>query len=223
MIPVPISEPVNDNWVAEYSVESRTSWWNALSEVDHVYFSAGMTLSNTSPNVPILASFLNKGNASDPHVLIGTGPGGFYYTESPVTDVDESFEAPLTKVKEIKSSFGFNLSQLAIVLGASRPQLYKWLNGEVSPQREETNRKIWELHNFLTRIPANEVQHFGQLGKLYVSQDKTLMDTLSDGNLDEEMLMRAYYAVKPDIDRLENVAKSSFKDAGADVLLPPKG
>lgn len=120
----------------------------------------------------------------------------FYVEKSdPPVKLDK---AVVEKISDIRSAYGFNLSQLAKVLGVSRPQLYKWISGEVAPQSEEANYRISELSNFLVTIPEEHAKYFGQFSRKYLASKVTLLDYLAD-NATEESLLTAYKSILDDI------------------------
>ena len=130
------------------------------------------------------------------------------------------------QLHEIKSKLGLNLSQLSKILDVSRPQLYKWLEGKVLPQREGFNQKIAELHSWLNLIPEEHSKYFGKLANRNVSGKQTVIDILTDQNLDKDKLLAVYDSIKSDIEAIDNrKAKERNKlrsNEFTEVILPPK-
>jgi len=130
------------------------------------------------------------------------------------------------QIHEIKSKLGLNLSQLSRVLDVSRPQLYKWLEGKVIPQREGFNQRIADLHSWLNLIPAEHGIYFGKLANRYVSNKLTVFDILTDPDLDKDKLLAVYNTIKSDIEAIDDrKAKERNKLRSyefTEVILPPK-
>jgi len=130
------------------------------------------------------------------------------------------------QLHEIKSKLGLNLSQLSKILDVSRPQLYKWLEGKVIPQREGFNQRITDLHSWLNLIPVEHGKYFGKLANRYVSDKHTVFDILTDPDLDEDKLLAVYNSIKSDIEAIDNrKAKERNKLRSyeiTEVILPPK-
>ncbi|MCW8830938.1 MAG: hypothetical protein OQK32_05380 [Gammaproteobacteria bacterium] len=126
---------------------------------------------------------------------------------------------------EIKEKFGLNLSQLSKVLNVSRPQLYKWLEGEAVPQRYEFNQKITDIYSLTSEIPHGHSKYFGKLAKRYTSDGITVLDALTDSNLDKDRLLAVYASIKSDIESIESRKASEVgkrrKYGDSEVILPP--
>lgn len=130
------------------------------------------------------------------------------------------------QLQKIKEKFGLNLSQLSKVLNVSRPQLYKWLEGESVPQRDDFNQKITSMFSLLGLVPDEHGKYFGKLAKRYVSDEKTVFDVLIDPELDKGKLLAVYNSIKSDIETIDN-RKAKERDRyhssySAEVILPPK-
>lgn len=135
---------------------------------------------------------------------------------------DTSGRNVIDELREIKDEMGLNLSQLSKVLGVSRPQLYKWLEGEVRPQREQVNRRIRMLSDLTKDLPEGHAKFFGKLVNRYVSERKSLMDVLSDPHLNAKDFSDAYAAISSDIELLQRKSSSSGNPASSvGPLLPP--
>ena len=130
------------------------------------------------------------------------------------------------QLHEIKSKLGLNLSQLSKILDVSRPQLYKWLEGKVIPQRGGFNQRIADLHSWLNLIPVEHGKYFGKLANRYVSDKQTVFDILTDPDLDKDKLLAVYNSIKSDIEAIDNrKAKERNKLRSyeiTEVILPPK-
>lgn len=126
----------------------------------------------------------------------------------------------------IKENLGLNLSQLSKILNVSRPQLYKWLEGDVIPQREAFNHKITDIYSLLNVVPHKHGKYFGKLANRYVSEKYTVLDVLMDSALNKEKLLAAYHSIKSDIESIDirktkERAKSPSYNA-LEVIFPPK-
>lgn len=130
------------------------------------------------------------------------------------------------QLQEIKDKLGLNLSQLSKILDVSRPQLYKWLEGKVVPQREGSNQKISDIYSLLDLIPSEHGRYFGKLANRYVSDERTVFDILSDPELDGDKLLSAYRLIKNDIEAIDNRKAKEHKKVrtayASEVILPPK-
>ena len=106
---------------------------------------------------------------------------------------------------EIKNLFGLNLSQLATIIGVSRPQLYKWIDGEGSPKNSQVNQKIAVFYHFAQSAPAGDTAFFGRFANKYVSPDMRVIDVLSSNDTSEEELSRVYGSIANDIKLLKEI------------------
>ena len=184
------------------------------------------TMVHSAPIVPtgaqdkILAKFI---------FVEDTGTGApsaiFVVSKEPVLS-DAGNVAISEQLQEIKDKLGLNLSQLSKILDVSRPQLYKWLEGKVVPQREGFNQKISDIHSLLNLIPSEHGKYFGKLANRYVSDERTVFDILSDPELDRDKLLFAYRSIKNDIEAIDNRKVKEHKKVrtayASEVILPPK-
>ena len=133
-----------------------------------------------------------------------------------------SFEEDVyTQLEMIKESFGLNRSQLSKILDVSRPQLNKWLDGQVLPQKADSNKKIRVFIAFLNKEPKDNLKYFGKFAKRYVDSDRTLLQYLSDSMLDLASLEKVYGEILPDVEKLRSKKRILSKNtASSDVLLP---
>lgn len=104
---------------------------------------------------------------------------------------------------EIKNLFGLNLSQLATIIGVSRPQLYKWIDGDGSPKSSQINQKIAVFYSFAQSVPAGDAAFFGRFANKYVSPDMRVIDVLSSNDTSEKELSSVYGSIANDIKLLK--------------------
>jgi len=130
-----------------------------------------------------------------------------------------------SQLKKIKDSFGLNLSQLSKILNVSRPQLYKWLEGEAIPQRDEFNQKITEVFSLINEIPFEHSKYIGKLAKRYTPDGVTVLDALAASELDRDRLLAVYESIRSDIEsivaRKANELDKGQKYGALEVILPP--
>lgn len=129
------------------------------------------------------------------------------------------------QLHEIKNKFGLNLSQLSKILNVSRPQLYKWMESDAVPQREEFNQKIAEMYSLLGEIPVEHSKYFGKLANRYTDSGATVMDFMIGAGFDKTKLLSLYESIRNDIESIESrkaeeISKYHKRDA-SEVLLPP--
>lgn len=157
----------------------------------------------------------------------GTGAPSaiFVISKKPVLSVVNNV-AISEQLHEIKEKLGLNLSQLSKILGVSRPQLYKWLEGAVVPQRDSFNQKISDIYSLLDLIPSEHGKYFGKLANRYVSDKGTVFDILSDPELDRNKFLSAYRSIKNDIEAIDDRKAKEHKKVRTayvpEVILPPK-
>lgn len=104
---------------------------------------------------------------------------------------------------EIKNLFGLNLSQLATIIGVSRPQLYKWIDGDGSQKSSQINQKIAVFYSFAQSVPAGDAAFFGRFANKYVSHDMRVIDVLSSNDTSEKELSSVYGSIANDIKLLK--------------------
>lgn len=153
-------------------------------------------------------------------------PAIYILVNEPESAVKAGSASITVQLQKIKEKFGLNLSQLSKVLNVSRPQLYKWLEGDAVPQRDEFNQKITGMYSLLNLVPDEHGKYFGKLAKRYVSDEKTVFDILTDPDLDKGKLLAVYNSIKSDIETIDNrKAKERNRhrsDYSTEVILPPK-
>lgn len=109
-------------------------------------------------------------------------------------------ETASLSARDIKDLLGLNLSQLALILSASRPQVYKWVNGETEPQRESVRNKIQLISQAMGEIDDSHHKFFGKMAKRFITPSETLIDVLSKEDLTLEEILEAYNKLKPTIE-----------------------
>lgn len=153
----------------------------------------------TSPTQIELARYLES------YFSPSTGGNNFFAVLS------NSFQGSLSEEKvpaiseqlvAIKSSLGLNLSQLSHVIGVSRPQLNKWLSGDVIPKGNDSNRKIDLLYSFCASVPKESSSYIGKLASRYVSPEESLLDFLSKDSISESDLWAVFRLISQDIEKL---------------------
>ncbi len=150
-----------------------------------------------------------------------TGPVIVIYSKNNFSDNNTISD----QLNSIKNNLGLNLSQLSKILDVSRPTLYKWLEDNVIPQKEESNQKIITINSFLNEIPKEHSKYFGKFSKRYISESTTVLDELASKDLDKEKFLKIYGAIKGDLIALEmkkeKLAKADQdKYNAANIILP---
>lgn len=135
--------------------------------------------------------------------------------------IDTQNDDTTSELEMVKQGFGFNRSQLAKILGASRPQLNKWLSGHI-PTQDKINKKVHILKIFLEKnIASGDAPYFGKFAKRYVTSNMTLLDFLEQPELDNDQLVAAYRELVPAIASLRTKEPASSSNNTSDTLLPP--
>jgi transcriptional regulator with XRE-family HTH domain len=151
-------------------------------------------------------------------LIFGSGP-----LQSALYDVGTKIavEMPLTahqKVLQIVAFFGLSKSQLARVLGVSRPTLYAWLDGSATPQADNLER-IAVLYSILKASTWNQNRplfHEYVTEKL-TGEPRSLLELLSDPVVDLDsaaILAEKVWALTTERDRRleEAVTKTNLRE-----------
>jgi hypothetical protein len=80
-------------------------------------------------------------------------------------------------IANIRDVFAINMSDLAVVLIATRPTVYSWLNGQ-EPKKQETVKHIQQLSSFADVFDQANVQRLDGLLQRPILARRSLLDIL---------------------------------------------
>ncbi len=122
---------------------------------------------------------------------------------------------PLEQIQLILKFYGFSKTQLAAVLGISRPALYAWMDGSSEPSPENYNKlmAISEIAYEIDASPTVPLFH-AYVDKLFPGYEKSLIAFLSEGPDNSQTiknLVRNIYQLTLDRrKRLEATPKATY-------------
>lgn len=107
----------------------------------------------------------------------------YYYpyvqVESPSTQSYES-HSPAERVARIRDVFAINMSDLAALLGVTRPTVYAWLEGQ-EPTKSEALRRIRWLARTADVVEQANIPRLDKLIRRPVVEGRSLLDLLKAG------------------------------------------
>jgi len=126
-----------------------------------------------------------------------TGPALYGWMNKPETYSTTSFivivrndpihitMSPTEQVRLILSFYGFSKTELAQIIGISRPALYAWIDGTSEPERENHDKlsALAQLAHDMRADPSFTLFH-GYINRPIPGYDKSLLEYLS-GTLDD--------------------------------------
>lgn len=81
---------------------------------------------------------------------------------------------------QIREMFGLKMTELAQILGVSRPTAYSWING-VDPREPETRTLINSLSRYVEDLRSSGVTNVVRLARQPLSTGESLIDLLKAG------------------------------------------
>jgi transcriptional regulator with XRE-family HTH domain len=96
----------------------------------------------------------------------------------------------------IRSAFGLNMSELARVLGVSRPALYSWIQG-VEP-RPDAIARIWALDEHAKTIASLKIPRVSSLLRRPILDGKNLLDLLTANQFVAEGIANIQQVIETD-------------------------
>lgn len=149
---------------------------------------------------------LDKNDSSSVNAVVGT--------EKTVTSL-----SPSEQIAFVRESLSLNMSQLAELVGVTRPTVYAWLEGRERRQGE-TAGKIMRLATIAQKIERKNIPRADLLVKRPLFNGKNLLDLIKEGReisreLDDLKAIgdreaatrqdRRSYRAKQDVSRMEEV------------------
>jgi DNA-binding transcriptional regulator YiaG len=123
---------------------------------------------------------------------------------APEEELDVTSLSPSEQIKFIRETLRLNMSQIARLLGITRPTAYAWLDGRES-DRGETAGKIMRLAVEVKKIKGMNIPRIDLLVKRFIFNGKSLLDLLKEcKNIENEI-----DALKKIGDREEKTRRSS--------------
>lgn len=131
-----------------------------------------------------------------------TGPALYGWMNKPETYSTTSFlvivrndpvyitMSPTEQVRLILSFYGFTKTELAQIIGISRPALYAWIDGTSEPDKENHDKlsALAQLAHDMQADPSVTLFH-GYINRTIPGYDRSLLEYLS-GTLDDMALLR---------------------------------
>jgi DNA-binding transcriptional regulator YiaG len=85
------------------------------------------------------------------------------------------------RLVQIRDTFGMTMTDLATVLGVSRPTAYSWINGVITPKEPKTNSLISKLGAHADALRHAGVARVPTLARRPLSNGQSLIDVLKAG------------------------------------------
>ncbi|MBA4158476.1 MAG: hypothetical protein H0X65_13510 [Gemmatimonadetes bacterium] len=119
------------------------------------------------------------------------------------------------QIDRIQEVFSLTVTDLARVLGVSRPTLYAWLQEEVfTPRDPEVAERLRELYEMATVWDEQVSGQVGRFLKVPVVDDRSLLELLQQDPWDREAIERALSILQQKVaERLESRRAEHSPDA----------
>ncbi|MEH6625722.1 MAG: helix-turn-helix domain-containing protein [Motiliproteus sp.] len=101
-------------------------------------------------------------------------------------------------VSEIQEHLGLNVSQLAEIVGVSRPTIYSWKKGKEEPNEANIDR-LMHLKQLMVVVPLEHSVSVGRLLKRTLPTGRNLTEILADTATDVASFSQAYEQLTPAI------------------------
>lgn len=156
-----------------------------------------------------------------------TGSIRYLWKENPVNYTSTAFSVimrtetryfSMTSIEQVQlvlKYFGFTKTELATIIGISRPALYAWIDGTSEPSGENHNKlmKLAQMAHEVDACPGKPLFH-GYIDRPLPGYNKSLLDYLS-GNLDNvktvnSLVRKIYQLTQERRDRLNAIPKARY-------------
>jgi DNA-binding XRE family transcriptional regulator len=101
-------------------------------------------------------------------------------------------------VNDVQSHLGLNVSQIAEIVGVSRPTIYNWKKGKEEPN-EANIARLMRLKKLIEGVPSDYATYLGKFLKRTLPSGQTLAEILSDPASNADALAHGYEMLKPAI------------------------
>lgn len=108
----------------------------------------------------------------------------YVHVERASQDIDSL--APAEHVALIRDAFALNMSELAMVLGVSRPTVYAWLDGQ--EPKPEALQDVQRLSELAEQLQAMKLTRVAKLVRRPIFNSRSLIDKLKAGEVSGEDL-----------------------------------
>lgn len=125
----------------------------------------------------------------------------------------DSISSPQKQLQFLKNDLGFNISEIASILNATRPSIYSWL--ENTPPANKTQKRLDEIYNVLFKWETSTLGPINHLSRRKLFENRSLYEFLCDENLNIKALSQCLDIIKKYlIDSKENKKKRDtiYKD-----------
>jgi len=198
----------------------------------------------TPYNIQILVPGVQKAKhgvaaAVLPLLLLAPGSGGAMtsrnanqlnrWVHNPIINIEHSIgqkidvRSPADQVSAIRTTYGLNMSELASLLGVTRPTVYAWLNGQ--EPKPDSLVHIRRLVNAIHEINELKVPRIDKLIRRPVFEGRSLLDKIkTNDDIFEALATLRTVAQKEATSRLKQKgsgrSRRSIDEAGADLSTP---
>ena len=139
------------------------------------------------------------------------------WIDTPRIHVERSFafdrnidtRSPAEHVANIRDVFAASMSDLAAVLGVSRPTAYAWLKGD-EPNKPEAVTRIQRLSNIADRVKGMNIERMDKLIHRKILNGESLFDLLKTDR-DPSILIQSLKEISEKEARTRQESKSSGK------------
>ncbi|MEH6652247.1 MAG: helix-turn-helix domain-containing protein [Motiliproteus sp.] len=119
-------------------------------------------------------------------------------------------------VSSIQSYLGLNVSQLAEIVGVSRPTIYSWKKGKEEPNEANVAR-LMHLKNLIEEVSPDYAPLLGKFLKRALPSGINMAEVLSDPSSDKASFNQAYEMLIPVLENAMRRKESSRQLASGDL------
>jgi hypothetical protein len=119
---------------------------------------------------------------------------------------------PVTQLSSIRRYFSLNVTELARVLRVERPTVYAWLSSKTEPHQANMDRigQVYQLARKWRQLSALPI---GSFMHAPIEGSKSLLDALSQGQIDELAIEEALARIQAQVGRTRDARPSLAESA----------
>lgn len=125
----------------------------------------------------------------------------------PISDID-SMPSPQKQIKVLKDDLGFNISEIASILNATRPSVYSWLENTLPANK--TQERLDTIYKVLFKSEISTLGPINHLSRRKLYENRALYDFLSDENLNIKALSQCLEIIKKHL--VDSTANKKARD-----------
>ncbi|MGD9152860.1 MAG: hypothetical protein PVG30_04285 [Gammaproteobacteria bacterium] len=99
---------------------------------------------------------------------------------------------PKEQINVLRKYIGFNISEIAIILGVKRPTIYEWLEAENPKLRESNRKRLDEIYDICERWAKTNLGRIDAYIRKAIIDGKSLFDLLACEKINYALVNKAF-------------------------------